>query len=103
MDRSQVITLVSYPRTQDANGVWRDSVPVLRPVYCQVESVTRQEFFSGGQNGLNPEYRFTMFFADYNGERTVIYDGVYYSVYRVYHGRTDELELYVERRSGNNG
>lgn len=103
MDRSQVITLVSYPKTQDANGVWRDSVPVQRLVYCQVDSVTRTEFFDGGQNGLNPEYRFTMFFGDYNGERIVIYNGVYYAVYRVFHSRTDELELYVERRAGNNG
>lgn len=103
MDRSQIITLVSYPRTQDENGVWRDSDPVERAVYCQVDSVTRAEFFSGGQNGINPEYRFTMFFGDYNGERTVIFDGVAYSVYRTYHARTDELELYVERRNGNNG
>lgn len=103
MDRSDVITLVSYPRTQDDNGVWRDSTPVERSVYCQVESVTRAEFFNAGQNGLKPEYRFTMFFGDYNGERTVIYDGVQYTVYRVFRARTDELELYVERRSGKNG
>ena len=103
MDRSEVITLVSYPRTQDANGVWRDSAPVERTVYCQVDSVSRSEFFDGGRNGLKPEYRFTMFFAEYLGERTVIYNGVAYSVYRTYHGRTDDLELYVERRTGNNG
>ncbi len=101
MDRSEVITLVSYPRTQDANGVWRDSAPVERTVYCQVDSVSRSEFFDGGRNGLKPEYRFTMFFAEYLGERTVIYNGVAYSVYRTYHGRTDDLELYVERRTGN--
>ena len=101
MDRSEVITLVSYPRTQDANGVWRDSAPVERTVYCQVDSVTRSEFFDGERNGLKPEYRFTMFFAEYLGERTVIYNGVAYSVYRTYHARTDDLELYVERRTGN--
>lgn len=101
MDRSEVITLVSYPRTQDANGVWRDSAPVERTVYCQVDSVTRSEFFDGGRNGLKPEYRFTMFFAEYLGERTVIYNGVAYSVYRTYHASTDDLELYVERRTGN--
>ena len=103
MDRSELITLVSYPRTQDAKGVWRDGVPVEHNVFCQVDSVTQSEFFAGGQNGLKPEYRFTMFFAEYNGERTVIYNGVAYSVYRVYHARTDVLELYVERRAGNNG
>lgn len=103
MDRSQVIELVSYPRTQDENGVWRNGAPLKRSVYCQVDSVTRAEFFNAGQTGLKPEYRFTMFFGDYNGERTVIYNNVEYSVYRVFHARTDELELYVERRTGNNG
>lgn len=103
MDRSQIITLISYPRTQDTNGVWRDSAPVERTVYCQVDSVTRAEFFEGGRNGLNPEYRFTMFFGDYNGERTVRYNGVLYSIYRTFHARTDEIELYAERRAGAGG
>lgn len=100
MDRSHVITLISYPRTQDANGVWRNDTPIERTVYCQVDSVTRQEFFEGGRNGLNPEYRFTMFFGDYNGERTVRYNGVLYAVYRTFHARADVLELYAERRTG---
>lgn len=103
MDRSNIITLISYPKVQDDNGVWRDSAPIERTVYCQVDSVTRAEFFSGGENGLKPEYRFTMFFGDYNGERTVMYNGIAYSVYRTFHSRTDELELYVEKRAGKNG
>lgn len=103
MDRSEVITLVSYPRTQDDNGVWRDGVPIEKTVYCQVDSITRAEFFEAGRNGLKPEYRFTIFFAEYSGERTVIYNGVAYSIYRTYHARMDDLELYAERRAGNNG
>lgn len=103
MDRSEIITLVSYPRTQDDNGVWRDCAPVETQVYCQVDSVTRAEFFEAGRNGLKPEYRFTIFFDEYNGERTVIYNGVAYSVYRTYHARTDVLELYVEKKAGKNG
>lgn len=103
MDRSCVITLLSVTRGQDANGVWRDSTPVKRDVYAQVNSVTRAEFFAGGRSGLNPDLMFTMFFADYNNEKTVIYNGKPYSVYRVYHGRTDKIELYVEREGGANG
>lgn len=101
MDRSEVITLVSTVKTQDAFGVWRIA-PSLRDVFCQVNSVTRAEFFEGGRNGLNPEYRFTMFAGDYEGEQTVIYNGLSYSVYRTYHARTDTLELYVERKGGTN-
>lgn len=102
MDRSQVITLISEAKTQDANGVWQTTT-TTRDVFCQVDSVTRQEFFEAGRNGLNPEYRFTLFFGDYEGERTVSYNGNTYGVYRVYQGRTDTLELYVERKGGTNG
>lgn len=102
MDRSEVITLLGETQTQNDFGVW---VPqrTSKEVFCQVDSVTRAEFFEGGRNGLNPEYRFTMFFGDYNGEREVIFKGNAYSVYRTYHARTDDLELYVERKGGSNG
>lgn len=102
MDRSAVITLVSSVQTQDEFGVWRSTVSTS-DVFAQVDSVTRAEFFEGGRNGLNPQFRFTLFFGDYNGEQTVIYDGLPYSVYRTYHARTDEIELYVERKGGTNG
>lgn len=100
MDRSEVITLVAYTRTQDQYGVWRDNVPTETRVFCQVDSVTRSEFFEAGQNGITPEYRFTMFFGDYSGQGIVIYKGETYSVYRTFHARTDMIELYVERKTG---
>lgn len=102
MDRSEVITLVAEHKAQDANGVWQ-STTTQRDVFCQVNSVTRQEFFEGGRNGLNPEYEFTLFFGDYEDERTLIYKGRAYGIYRVYHGRTDVVELYAERKGGTNG
>lgn len=102
MDRSEVITLISERRTQDANGVWQ-STTQERDVFAQVNSVTATEFFDGGRNGLNPEYRFVVFFADYAGERIVKYKGAAYSVYRTFHARADALELYVERKGGTNG
>lgn len=102
MDRSNVISLVSTIQTQDAFGVWRQT-ETKRDVFCQVDSVTRAEFFEAGRSGLNPEYRFTLFAGDYNGESIVIFNGKAYSVYRTYHARTDEIELYVERKGGTNG
>ena len=99
MDRSDVIELVSVSRTQDDYGVWRDT-PTNRKVFCKVDSVTRQEFYDGGRNGLNPEYRITMFFGDYAGETTVVYNGKAYGVYRTYQAGTDTLELYVEGKGG---
>jgi SPP1 family predicted phage head-tail adaptor len=101
MDRSEVITLLGETQTQNEFGVL---VPerTSRDIFCQVDSVTRAEFFEGGRNGLNPEFRFTIFFGDYDGERECIYNGKPYSIYRTYHAKTDALELYAERKGGVN-
>lgn len=101
MDRSEVLTLVSETKYQDEFGVWRKT-ETTRDIFCNVSSVSASEFFDGGRNGLNPEFRFNVFFADYQGERTVEFKGLRYAVYRTYHARTDDLELYVERQGGVN-
>lgn len=102
MDRSNIIYLLKETQAQDAYGVWRKTY-TRRMVYCDVRSVTATEFFEGGRNGLNPEYQFTMFGPDYEGERLVEYNGQTYAVYRTYIARTDALELYVQREGGSNG
>lgn len=102
MDRSAVITLIGETKEQDDYGVWQ-MTETRRDVFAQVDSVTRDEFFEGGRNGLNPEFRFTMFYGDYEDERTVEYDGKVYGIYRTYHARTDVIELYAERKGGTNG
>lgn len=97
-----MISLIAITTSQDDAGVWRKT-ETKRDVFCNVSSVTQSEFFEGGRNGLNPEYRFTMFRPDYNNETIVEYKGMRYGVYRTYHGRNDTLELYVERKGGTNG
>lgn len=101
MDRSDVISLIKNERYQDEYGVWR-SRQTSRDVYCQIDSVTQNEFFEGGRNGLNPEFRITMFLYDYAGESLLEYDGKQYSIYRTYKRRNDRIELYVERKGGTN-
>jgi SPP1 family predicted phage head-tail adaptor len=102
MDRSEVITLVNETQVKNDFGVY-EPVSETRDVFCQVRSITRSEFFDAGRNGLNPEFEFDVFFGDYEGERTVIYKGQQYAVYRTYQARTDVLELYVQREGGTNG
>ena len=101
MDRSDVINLISESRTQDDYGRWI-ATKTSKQVMCQVDSITRAEFFEGDRNGLNPEFKFTMFFGDYSGESIVEYQGKTYAVYRTYLRRTDIIELYVERKGGTN-
>lgn len=102
MDRSAVISLITNTKQRDDYGVWRET-ETSTDVYCQVHSITQSEFFEGGRSGLNPAYKFTMFFADYNNAPVVAYDGNRYSVYRTYMRRDDKIELYVERKGGTNG
>lgn len=102
MDRSDVIKLISVTKEQDDYGVWRETTS-SRQVYCNVSSVSASEFFDGGRTGLNPSFRMTVFFADYNGETMFEYKGMSYAIYRTYQKNTDELELYVERKGGTNG
>lgn len=102
MDRSEIITLLKPVSYQDAVGVWHETTEE-KDVFCQVESVTRAEFFEAGRNGLNPDFKMTIFFGDYDGETMLRYKGDTYAVYRTYHAKTDVLELYVERKGGTNG
>lgn len=103
MDRSDVITLIPTTTATDVYGVDKVVEGTPKTVMCQVDSVTRNEFFEGGRNGLNPEYVFRVFFGDYNDERIVEYNGSRYGIYRVYRGRNDIIELYAERKGGLNG
>lgn len=102
MDRSNTCELLAVTKAKDEYGVIRETV-TARTVYCAVQSVTRAEFFDAGRSGLNPEYRLTMFAWDYQGEPMLRYSGKTYSIYRTYVSKTDEIELYVERKGGTNG
>lgn len=68
-------------------------------VFCEVNSITQTEFYAAANTELNPEYRFNVFFGDYNGESIVEYQSTRYSVYRTYRNG-DYMELYVERKIG---
>lgn len=99
MDRSNVVTLISETYTADSIGQMI-ATEVPSDVYCNVASVSQTEWFQGGQNGLKPEYKVTMFAPDYNDQKLVEFNGIRYGVYRTYL-RTDELlELYLERKTG---
>lgn len=102
MDRSDVITLIKQVSAQDAYGRWIDT-EFRQDVFVQVDSVSQAEFFDGGRNGFNPEFRFRMFFGDYDNQVECEYNGQRYAIYRVYQSRNDVLELYVERKGGTNG
>lgn len=98
-----VIKLISETYANNDYGVLVKT-ETEKEVFAKVRSVTRAEFFEGGRNGLNPQFRFDVFMGDYSGETVAEYQGKRYAVYRVYHvENSDYLELYVERKGGTNG
>lgn len=100
MDRSNVINLIQEtPRTQDAIGQFI-SHETSRQVFCDVRSVTRNEWFEAGKDGFNPTFVFVMFAPDYQGEKIVEYNDRRYGIYRTYVGRNERIELYAEEKGG---
>ena len=99
MDRSTPIKLIAESYAADSYGVLQKT-RTKREVYANVRSVTASEWFEGGRSGLNPEYRFTLFAPDYQGEKVLEYNGTQYGVYRTYQARTDIIELYTQLKKG---
>ena len=100
MSKSAVAYLVKESFTKDSFGIY-EKTEEKRKVYVDVSSVNANEWFEGGRNGLNPEYRFIMFSHDYQGEQIIEYNDVQYTIYRTYLRKKDEIELYCEKKKGN--
>lgn len=97
------LTLLAMTKEQDDYGVWKETF-TPREVFCQVHSISRNEFFQAGRNGLNPSFMFTVFQADYEGEVICKFRGNSYAIYRTYlPANADYIELYAERQGGANG
>ena len=97
------IKLIRQKQEQDENGVMQTVISTWE-IPAQVTDSSRSEFFEGGRSGLNPEYTFTVFAGEYQGESLCSYNGQSYAIYRKYHvPGTDYLELYVQREGGTNG
>lgn len=97
-----MITLVKSTYTMDEIGQQVETI-ATREVFAQVGSVYGAEWHRAGLNGIKPSYKFTMYDFEYNEEPTVIYEGIEYSVYRTYLSKNETIELYVEKKAGNNG
>lgn len=100
MDRSNVITLISQSFEPDEIG---QPVPTesMRDVYCDVASVSQNEWYEAGNRGFRPELKITMFLYDYNNETIVAFEGKRYAIYRTYITKKSEcIELYLQEKAG---
>jgi len=100
MDRSRICKLISEVFTENQYGV---QVPAEteREVFCNVRSISQNEWFEGARNGLNPEFQVIVFQYDYAGEQIIELNGKRYTIYRTYVRDDEMIELYIERKQGN--
>lgn len=100
MDQSVTVKLISKTYAADSIGQ-QVATEVEKTIFGQLQSVSQQEFYNGGQLGLKPEYKITVFAPEYAGQDVVEVNGVRYSVYRTYVRNDEQIELYCERKVGN--
>lgn len=109
MDRSNVVILISKAYSQDSIGQYT-ATETYSKIFCRVRSVSANEWFSGGQNGLNPQYQITVLRNEYSGQSELniggtivngqLSGGTRYSIYRTYTGTGDTMDLYAELKAG---
>ena len=89
-----VITLVS--ENPAAHGVLDEITETQKQVFCSVRSVGMSEAYQAMSNGLHPQFVFVLSdYADYGGEKVVIYNGKRYRIIRTYR-QNQGLEMTVE-------
>lgn len=102
LDRSNVISLIA--RTYRKDDLGQDlAIEEAREVFCNISSIGGLEWHEAARNGLQAEYKVTMFRWDYEGESLAELEGVRYDVYRTFAGKGESIELYLQKRAGVNG
>ena len=99
MNQAAKIALLQTTYTQDDVGEWVETTEAVN-VFAYVSSVTMSEFYQAGIQGLKPEYRFLIWQTEYDGEETLKYNDVVYTVYRTYLRDDGRIELYTTLRKG---
>ncbi|MFZ5645812.1 MAG: phage head closure protein [Bacillota bacterium] len=66
-------------------------------ILCGLKSVSRLEFYNAALNDLRPERVFVVHAYEYNGEKTVEFEGERYRVIRTYGQGIEEVELTCEK------
>ena len=99
MDKNCTIDLIVTTYSKNNLGQY-SYTNTSRTVFAKCSSVSQTEWFEGGRNGLNPQFRFTMFAGDYEGEKELEYNNKRYTIYRTYYTAGDTVELYTEEKKG---
>ena len=103
MERLTDIKLVTTTVTTDSIGQQIEADEATRTLVATLHGITRQEWSSVAQIGLNPEgMAFLRDSDDYQGEEILELNGVRYVIYRTYLTDDGGIELYYRKSVGVN-
>lgn len=71
-----------------------------RIIYCEVQSISRAEWYDAGRNGMKPQIKVITPRINYLGEEKAEYKGKVYAIYRTFFSKGDTIELYLEEKAG---
>lgn len=92
------VFLLSEKRTEQSDrGDWEVTEPERRRAFAVAKSPTRAEFFGSLQAGYTTAMVFEISAWDYANESKLEYQGLRYSVKKVYRKNADTVELSCER------
>lgn len=98
MEGTAVLISRSYIKDDIGQDVSTES---RTEIWVTQKSITRNEWYEAGRNGLNPQIVLETSLVDYSGENLVEYNGERYGVYRTYSPPDrDTIELYLEKKAG---
>lgn len=95
MMRLGVLYLVA--EDPEAHGIFDTPEETPRQVFCAIKSVGYQEYYRALDNALRPSMVFVLAdYAEYEGEKICIYEGVRYRIVRTYITPQMTIELTAE-------
>lgn len=99
MNIAETISLLTKVYATDSIG---QQIPTVTKtdVIALVESASQSEYFNAGQMGLKPEFKFTVILTEYEGQEDIEYRGEIYSIYRTYRRNDGRIELYTQKKVG---
>lgn len=79
----------------------QEAVEREREIFCELRSVTRQEWRDAGQNHIRASLVAITPTVNYEGEVLAVVDGKRMAIYRTYHPPDSDLvELYLKEEAG---
>ena len=96
---SPITLLKKHELAFDEIGNEAEQAPTRTKVFAEIKSIMSNEYYSAAQIGFKAAYRFDIFFADYQGQEQVEYQGSVYDIYRSFlNEKTDKYELYCKEK-----